>query len=237
MKKIIALVACLFILPVTIFAADCDESEIVKFKTAASKVQAKLVLNYYSKTMHSDDADEDYNVNIPYYTIKLTNLTDDFTYYLANDGIIIWNSSKVPFADGSYSYDLLQGYEEIRTFHLIMSPKKCDMKDLKLNPITIPMMNPYRNLGVCKDAKEFYLCHDFWYQDYSSNNLVNEVTKYKNNQLDKDGKKKVKKTFLQKIGEFIKKYAVAFIVGGVVIVGVVVFFVIRRRIIMKKHFG
>ena len=231
-----SLLIVLFIFPVTIFAADCTNEEIVKLKTAASKVQAKLVIDYYTKTMHSDDADKDYFVNVPYVKIALTNLTEDFNYKLITDAFIVWDSSKVPPIDKTYTYDILGGYENIRTYELELSSKNCFMKSIRDISLTIPMLNPYRDLGLCQEAKDFYLCQDLWYQDYTNYKISDEVERYNKNEIDENGKKK-EKSFLEKLNAFVKKnYIILIIVLGVIIgFGVVMF--VRRQIRMKKHFG
>ncbi len=237
MKKIImSLLIALFIFPVTIFADDCTNEEIVKLKTAASKIQAKLVVAYYPKIMHSDDADEDYIVEIPYVKVSLSNLTADFDYKLVKNNIVLWDSRRVAPENGSYTYSVLDDYDSVRTISLFLKSKKCYMQELNDISLTIPMLNPYYNLGLCQGAKDFYLCQELWYQDYTGYKVVDEVAKYKNKEIDENGKKK-EKSFLEKLNAFVKKNYIILISALALILGAGVVIFVRRRIRVKKHFG
>lgn len=231
-----SLLIVLFIFPVTIFAEKCDDAEIVRLKTAASKTEAKLVIAYYPKTMHSDDADEDYIVEVPYIKIALTNLSSDLNYEIVKEAFVLWDSKTVPPKDGAYTYPVLDTYDSIRTFELITKSKNCDMGIIKSDKITIPMLNPYRDLGLCQEAKDFYLCQDLWYQDYTSYKISDEVERYNKNEIDKNGKKK-EKSFLEKLNAFVKKNYIILIIALAVIIGFGVVMFVRRQIRMKKHFG
>ncbi|MBO4245600.1 MAG: hypothetical protein J5892_02520 [Bacilli bacterium] len=240
MKKIITFVICSFLLlPIFALAAECDNKEIVRLKTEASKVGIKLIDAKYPKLMHSDDADEDYIVEIPYLKLYFSNLSKDLKYQIVKDSYVLWDSSDATIENNSYTYPIVDNYDSIRTLTVVIGSNNADclISSVRKEDVTIPMLNPYRNLSICKDVKDFYLCQDFWYQDYTGVKIDEKVNKYKNNEIDEKGKKKESKTFLKKIGEFIKKHAIFFIAAGAVIVGVVVFLIIRRRIIMKKHFG
>ena len=240
MKKLIMLVLIgLFIFPITIFAASCSDTDIVKLKTLASKAEIKLVNATYSKIMHSDDTDEDYIVEVPYLKLYINNISDDLQYQIVKDAYILWDSSRVTIENGAYTYSILDDYSKVRTLHVIIGTKKgnCNIGNIRDEEVNIPMLNPYRDLSLCNDAREFYLCQDFWYQDYSSVKINEEVNKYKNKEIDEKGKKKDNKSFLEKINEFVKKSYIYLLIVLGVILGIGVFLFIRRRIIMKKHFG
>lgn len=237
MKKIImSLLIALFVFPVTIFAADCSNDEIVKLKTAINKIDAKLVPSVMKDVIEDPDTGEIRIVDRNVFRLIFSNLTDDFDYKLYDGTEILWDSNLNLELGDTYNYRLYDTYEKIRQYDFVITSKNCDRSVFTTKKIIIPMYNPFHNYNVCDNNKDFYLCQEYWYQDYSNNQVLKEIKQYENNEIDKNGKKK-EKSFLEKINDFVKKnYSILIIILGVIIgFGVVMF--VRRQIRMKKHFG
>ena len=240
MKRIImVLLVALFIFPITIFAADCSNEEIVKLKTAASKVEAKLVPVQYPELKGSADTDEEYVVMTNYFNILVSNLDKDLDYKLLKGFMLIWDSDEYPVqkTKDTYQYNVVDNYDSVRKFNLYISSKKCGGNAIRTIEITLPMRNAYYNYNMCEDVRDFYLCQEFWYQDYTGKNVKQVIEAYKNNKIDKNGKKKEEKSFLDKINDFVKKNYIILIGALAIILGAGVVIFVRRQIRMKKHFG
>ena len=241
MKKIITFVICSFLLlPIFALAAECDNKEIVRLKTEASKVEAKLVPISVKKTGIGSETGEKIEYDGTIFELVISNLNfNDFNYDLTG-GDLSWDSTKDGLPeDNTYSKVIYNGYEEIRTLYLDIYPKdtNCSTKAMNSLKIIIPMNNPYHFMNACDGIQEFYMCQEYIYDTYTSANLTKETERYRKSEIDKSGKKKQKVSFITGIKNFIVKYRIPLIVSSVLIVGAVVALIIRRRIIMKKHFG
>ena len=238
-KTIMLLLIVLFVFPVTIFAEKCDDAEIVRLKTAASKVEAKLVPVQFPELKGSADTEEEFVVMTNYFGIQVSNLDKDLDYKLLKGYVSIWDSDEYPVQKekDTYRYNIVGEYDSVKKINLYISSKKCGGNVIRTIELTLPMRNVYYNYNMCSDVRDFYLCQEFWYQDYTGKDVNKEIEAYKNNKIDKNGKKKEKKSFLDKINSFVKKNYIIFIGVLALILGVGVVIFVRRRIRMKKHFG
>lgn len=235
-KNILVILLMLFIFPVIINAEKCDEKEIVRLKTAASKIEAKLVPISFPELIKSADTEEEYLIERNYFSVRIDNLTDDFDYVLKKKTLVIWNSKTDGFKD-TYTYDVLDKYDSVRNIELAVTSKGCEQDVQRTVSVTLPMRNPYYEYDMCNDIHDFYLCQEFWYQDYTGTDVRTKIEQYQNNEIDKDGKKKDKKSLIELINGFVKKYYIVLISVLVVILGIGLFTYIRYRIRIKKHFG
>lgn len=209
LKFLLILLLCLF--PVNIKAA-CTTSDKARLK----KIVANINTSYDYEMVN----------NSAVFSIKFSNLNSDvyfkdqlgnyYTQYDINHELVLNN-----FSDGkSYTF----------TFY---GKNICKDENIGTLYVTTPTYNPYYQLSVCDDAKEFELCQKWVSHSLSRSEFIKKVNEYKNKEEIIDNSIANKTiSIIDLTMSFIRMYGLYILIGIVVIIIIVKF--IRYK---KDTFG
>lgn len=219
-KTLMLMLICSFLLMHVQAADKCDYSDKYKLQNKASNVSMK----YEIKEKEIMPATEEYGaVKQKYFEITIFNITDEFYATLRNDVTnkdeIITNSM---FKDGIYTF-IWEGIDEVTNFTLKVSASSntnCEGELFKTVTLQTPRRNEYSTKGVCDSLSEFYLCQPFvTYKSVNEDEFTEQVLKYKDGLIDKDGNVEENKTLIDKVFDFLNKYKWVMLGCVVIIIG------------------
>lgn len=215
MKKfkriLILLILCL--LPIKVHAS-CTSEERARLKKMVSNINVS-----YDYQMIGGN---------PIFSIRFSNLNPELyfmdpfenyyqVYDLENNEIVLNN-----YADGkSYTFNFYGGINA------------CGGINVGRLYVTTPTYNPYYQLTVCDDAREYDLCQKWVSHSLSKNEFVDKVNEYKEKKGIIDNSEVKKKiSFIDLAFSFLRMYGLYIVIGIVIII--IVIKVIRYK---KDTFG
>ncbi|MEG0026151.1 MAG: hypothetical protein RR847_02250 [Bacilli bacterium] len=162
MKKCIFFGLLLFF-PVTIFATNCDITDMARYKKLAS------------------------NINFTYDFIEVNNnVTFNITISnMHNDLYIIEDKKFFSSKNLNKVETTLMGYEAGQTYRFAIIPydKYCFASNVLIKYITLPSYNKYYSDPLCSDIPDYKLCHKWSAINLSYEEFVQEIKVYKNSEI------------------------------------------------------
>lgn len=109
--------------------------------------------------------------NNPVFTVKLNNVGPEL-YFIDKNGNANYGNSNGEF--------VLNNYYNGQTYDFkFYGTTDCSNEEVGRLYVTLPKYNPYYNLSVCDDAKEYKLCQKWVSHSLNRKQFVEEVNKYK----------------------------------------------------------
>lgn len=221
MKKTLFLMFICSFLFMNVQAADkCGYSDKYELQRKSSNVSMK----YEIKEKEIMPATEEYGaVKQKYFEITIFNITDDFYATLTNDVTkkdeMITSSM---FKDGIYTFEWDE-ISKVTNFTLKVagsSNTNCGGEIFKTVKLTTPRRNEYATKGVCDNLNEFYLCQPFvTYKSVDEDEFAEQVLKFKDGLIDKNGNAEENKTLIDKVFGFLNKYKWVILGCAIIIAG------------------
>ena len=220
-------------------AATCGYEEQAKLNNEIGKV----VVNYEIKEAVVPDAPipdaiigteeaDNYVATTEIIQVNILNITENIYVEVANDyndDILIFNYNDT--VDGVVSFDWIDVDTVVNLTVTIKASDKtgCANSELWIIKKTLPRYNDYSDYSVCTIVPDYYLCQryvtfskidffDFW------DKVNREVEKTETLEEEKN------KSWWDKTIDFLDKYKVIFITGGVILVGTTSIILVTKKV-------
>ncbi len=182
---IIALI-CFVSLVIKVQAEECSAVDTNEIKSKASNVRINYVPG--TKDVKTKDYDErEVDMLTRYVDIKVFNISSDlFIRIRSSSDNIKFEEQLLDYhnlgPDGSITVrvpalDVVQEY----TFEVFSYSDNCKGEIIRTIRLTVPKYNPYSQLDICSDIKEFYLCQEYITFDINKDKFFEQVNNYKEN--------------------------------------------------------
>ena len=168
----------------------------------------------------------------PGFYIRIYNLTDDLKVEIKNS-----NSKEPTIAykddandDGIIYYD--SGYPgDIKNYNIIIRSNdiNCEDQVIRQLAVTIPKLNSFYDMDVCRDNQDFALCQEYTSVDYSKVTDQQFMKQVEDFQQRKNEQKRKEASFWYRLLMFMKRYLWLFITLIVMGVGVYVYIKFRNK--------
>lgn len=219
-KSLVLMFICSFLFMHVQAADKCGYSD----KNALQKKASNVSMKYEIKEKEIMPARDDYSaVTKKYFEITIFNITDDFYATLRND---VTNKDQIitssMFKDGIYTFTW-EDIVKVANFTLKIfasSSTNCEGELLKTIPLQTPRRNEYASRAVCNEINNFYLCQPFvTFKDVNEDEFTEQVLKFQEGLIDKDGNKEENKTLIDKVFNFLNKYKWVILGCVIIIIG------------------
>lgn len=165
MKRIIVILALLFIFPTSILAANCGGTIKEEYTKMANNITYVIEMN--------DDGNENRTANITFSGLSKDLLIKESDY----------STGKTNYYNeyfGEYTYKNLPLGTNYN--FKIIGRKECNIDALRIINITLPNYNPYYNDPICENARNYKLCQKWTtvnvtYEEFQENvkNYLNSI--------------------------------------------------------------
>lgn len=240
MKKILVFIT-LLIIPTIIMAEECSNEELVRLKTLASKVEVHLIPNERTYEYSDPDTGEIMTGKKTDFVYRIDNISKELAFYGINSyDKTVDIDSYSNYSENYYEYYIDSNYEDIQNYVLYISAalnSSCSETKLRTIETIVPRYNPFYNNSECKGLDDLYICQEFIYQPQTQVNFLDVVKKYKDKEIDNNGKKIEKKSFYELLIDFVEDNYIILIIILLLILGGVGYSVYRRNKRLKQHFN
>ena len=234
MKKIITFILLMLFFNIEVNAASlCTYQEQSTINSKAANVKASYEI---SSINHGN---EEVGHKEHFFTISITNVTEDFYIVIKND----LNNEEVTYK----SSDAVDGIITIKwtdvlevtnlTIQVYTTNKtSCPNERYKTFYLTLPRYNEFSGKSSCVENPDFYLCKEFvTFDEIDETEFIDRMIQYKEKGTATEEKPPVvqeEQTFMDKVFEFVDTYKYI-LVGGAVLV--IISIAIIHRVKTKKQ--
>lgn len=220
MKKIITFIMLMLFLNIEVSAASLcsyQEQSVINSKAANVKASYEIVsINH---------GNEEVGHREHYFTINITNVTEDFYVVVKND----LNNEEVTYKNS----DAVDGIITIKWTDVLevtnlnvqvytSAKTNCPDERYKTFYLTLPRFNEYSGKISCVENPEFYLCKEFvTFDEIDETEFVDRMIQYKEKETIAEKEPSIieeEHTFMDKVFEFIDTYKYLMIGGAAIIV-------------------
>ena len=232
----------MFCFAVNVKAAECTYDKQVELNDIASTVKATYeeveidtgeTVSYMDPETGIEDPSRQEPVKLNGFKTYVLNVTNDIYLTVKNENT--GSEKKIYYKDTNKGTVLLDADELVTYTIKVYGNITCPWQELRTLTFVTPIYNPFSKLEFCNQYPDFEWCNQYITgEKISLSKFLEESAKYKEtNEPVKKEEKKVKKSFLENLKEFLKenKKIIMIIVSIVVIVGVTTtaIIVIKRR--------
>lgn len=218
MKKLLSLLLTFgSFLPLAVHAdTTCSVSEQSELNKKASNVSIDFEIKNEVLVAGESPITRDY------IDLTIFNITDDFYITINNDynreELVVSNSET---QDGMYNLKWTNT-DKVTNFTVKVyasSNTGCNGELVKTLTQQTPRFNEYASRDVCNEISDFYLCQPFVnYRDVDEDLFIEQVLKYKEGLINKNGEAKDNKTLTDRIFEFLDRYKWVML-GSILVIG------------------
>lgn len=218
-------------------ASKCGTTELSQINQDASKVKLTYEESFKKipdEYLGESDTGGKYDVTVPYFIIKIINVTDNLYIEVTNsvDKTMRAFTSR-DAVDGviSFEWDNVTDISNLTIKVFTGENTSCPHEEIYTDHKTLPKYNQYSSTDACISHPEADICKKFVTEEVTYEDYAEFNDKVKTEEIEKAAKKVEDKNKDSKAIEFVKKNKVGFIIGGsiIIVAGVVTTVVVIKK--------